>query len=159
MKRLFLILGLSLLSFNAHAAFDRYGNSRGEVNRSSYTEVIQTNVVIASSTERNGLDPSTMTFTVSPVIFLRSIIFSGVNAATATFYDAGALDPTTSTKTKVSYIPTMNGAGVTGVTSIPFDISFSSSMLLNLQCAAPCPTTITYDYSTIPPHDNFTKRQ
>ena len=142
-----LLFSISLL----RAGDDRFGNHRAEICRASYTEVTETDVQIASATEIFFFFFFSLTTASMGQMYIRRVVFSGLNPSTVTFYDSGVMTVNTSTKAKIGYIPNNANGGLTGATAIDVDLYFSSAILMNYQCQTPpCPMIVNWDYLTPP---------
>ena len=132
-KKLVLFLGLIFSVPNLWSATgDRFGNTRLEVPRSSYTDTTVFNTVIASAPIEGGS------------VFVRNIIFSGVVASTITFCDATTFSNVISTVGKFTYNPSLGNA----YAEFNFNQYFSSAAMISKDGAAM--TIIKWDY-TFPP--------
>lgn len=154
MKKFLLVFAFSFCILRLFAGDDRFGNHRAEIMRSSFSAgaFATQGVVLASATEVDSLNISSSTIVRAGQLYIRRVVFSGVNASTLTFYDFGTLSaPNISTKSIISYVPSIGLGGVTGAGAIDVDLYFSSAILVVKDCAGPpCFSTVNWDYLTPP---------
>ena len=116
------LLFLSVLFFAVNAwAGDRWGNPRGEITRSSYTESNNDVNVLVSSASKYWQD----TLSLGGDIIVRSVILSGVNPSTITFYDTISFTNATTTESKVFFPGIANNVPV----EVPVNLHISSGFM------------------------------
>ena len=128
------------------ASGDRFGYSRLEVPRSSYTDSGNTvNVLISSA-------PNYWSSNLSRGgnIILRSMTVSGVNPSTITFYDTITFANNVSTMVKVYYSPVVTANGNMGAANLNFNILFSSGLMISKTDIGGVSASIQWDYTTPP---------
>ena len=150
MKQL-LVLPILFFAFRLDAATsDRFGNSRREVFRSSFTDSNNDLKVMISSVSKYWSDTGNRG---SDTIYLRRAIISGVNPSTVTFYDVFHFNNPFSTAAKIMYNPELTGGTMMGSQVIDFDVPFSSGLSYSKVEATNSGTVflqILWDYS-VPP--------
>ncbi len=137
----FFAMGLTLLlSASVHAASDRFGNERMEVPRSSYTDSEDLNLVI-SSIPSNGVGS----------LVLRSVIFSGVDPTTITFYNANLFKASISTAMMLEYTPNFGASSGSGGIPVKVDLDmYISSAIMYRKIGGSAPVLIKYDWLANP---------
>lgn len=135
-SKLFALIGILFLAGPVFAGQDRFGNSRYEIPRTSFTLSSDRNVIIASA----GV---TQWESGYGAIMIRSIDCSGVNPSTITVFNSIVFDGASSTAAIYQYNPS-NGKtdGFYG------SVFISSALSYDKLGTAPC--MIGWDYTTIP---------
>lgn len=145
MKRL-LIIPILFLAFKLDAAVaDKFGTNGDAVSRSSFTDSNSSNHVLIASA------PNVMQNELGGNIILRSLIISGVNPSTVTFYDSVTFAVNVPTVTKIVYNPNPLTAGLP--VTIPINVAISSGLMCDIveaQVAGSNFKQIKWDYTTPP---------
>lgn len=139
MKKLLIAFGLLLACKVVHAGQDRFGSTRQEVPRSSFTASEDPGVVIASHPTGGSLGP----------FILRTVYCSGVVASTITFYDTQKFTANPSTRDVFAYNPVTPLAILgTSPSQVDFSSYYSSGISYIKIGLAPC--GIRWDYLVDP---------
>ena len=114
-----LVLAVFLASAKAYCGSDRFGNVRGEIPRTSFTETTDKYQRLVTVSTGTGW------------AFLKSVTCSGVASSTVSFYDTVNFLVTTTTRTKIVHLGT-------GLTDWSRGVAFSSGIMYSKEGQAPC---------------------